>query len=51
MKKEGTSKMKLLLGLVSFIPGHSFPPGHLNSNPWKSYKNQERLSLYQVQMN
>lgn len=35
------------LGLTSSMPGCSFQPGHPNSNPWKSYKNQERLSLYQ----
>jgi hypothetical protein len=42
--------MKQLPGLMLFIPGPSFQPGHLNSNPWKSYRNQERLSLYQVHM-
>ena len=47
MKKEGTRKMKLLPGLTSSIPRCSFQPGHSNSNPWKPYKNQERLFLYQ----
>lgn len=40
--------MKLSRGSTSSIPGHSSPPGPLSSNPWKSYRNQARRSLYQV---
>lgn len=40
--------MKPSPGSMSSTPGRSSPPGLLNSNPWKSCRNQERQSLCQV---